>query len=1327
MAPGSKRSVRANQPAAHTGLGIHFKSPLKQCDRRKKSIAQGLGRVQRTTAAQQDLDALLRREPGSSAQDAVPTVPAHGTADLDANMADWVDMEPPSVPSPPLQPREPTENVDQRLNDTWNRLLPLLETPWLRYYERTHGKQRDIIPAALRHECTASCEGSAVSKIKCLYPTHVQHVTVSTRSCKPAAVLLVEHGVFPASPTRTKTGLAIDLLDFYRALFERSCDVITVLAAALHTVYDQRGFKVLSEQHLSEDERALDPFRRLLIQAVQWVSNLRDRVEKKVAAVLAQTELRLSIPAPESTTEASDPASATVFATSATASVTSAATDDAPPPAPDLPLPDSSEPSVANGPSAPANSSPGSPPLKPGHAHRVLRERCPACFNLDEWGRSLVEEGGDVQLGGDGCFSYRHLRKAGDGPISYDPSFFIPKHKVDAVAEKINAVRKRPATKAKPSMPQEVLDACQDSWDAANEKKRKADPKRYDASGVFVMTCRHGQVIFLCNIDTPGEQQRYIVAMLEEVFSMLPPHATVLQAYDVGCVTDHSLNLFPIFPTAIRERLLFIINGMHAYGHHWACQLLYSPRFRTGMGIADHEAVERFWSRIRKLIPLTRAQWNSRRIWMLDQYAGFMSDEGRTGLGNWIHRQQRKNLMPKYRAAMKTLQECRVPERELRTEWAAQKKAQTSMPPARLRRELDKVLSLQTQIDTVEKAIDDTKKTLQGSGASPRSLALLHSLEKTHERLSREAEDLYTSLNIQKTFPELQGLPLEFAQTLLVMRDLKINIRKRAIGSFFEWESLDRAVSGRREPLGTKLHQSTRKAISKRQPSLLKAIKKFNTCCQTLERLRPPQCTIPIPSPLSTQLNGLRNDPSLHEDVWITPSEGPIPRWLNDEDVRDGIRSLHIADRCAEEVVRLNLERNNLRRWLLEEQEIVKRAIEMMLDSPLAFLLRGREDDLVDLERSWAASLRCQDVNSRLVTESGTSATTFGAFATTFATPFVTSAASASTLAPITPIPTPIPTSSSSTPLFSPALSHSARPPPVVAAGLPRISVVVEADDLFEEDQANLIEEVLDDSDEDETETSTVEATTDCLDVRWEYTAPDKVDAVLIRDLAACNASLQVIIGDFPHFVVRPGLRPLEIGTDDLKPFFRPTRPTQCARYSPTKASADQCAVLSTYDLPCVRYKGSDPDLWCYVAPTRYWEKPLWLIPIHQPLEEHWVLVVVVVPMQELFFFDSMASRRGWRQDLRDVMVLITRMVALSNRNQHPLHVSTEDSNEKWVACPLFNVGHPRQTNGYDCGLWVLCMMAVIMRGHRDVGVSEADMPWVRRVLREHVQTLPIT
>jgi len=45
---------------------------------------------------------------------------------------------------------------------------------------------------------------------------------------------------------------------------------------------------------------------------------------------------------------------------------------------------------------------------------------------------------------------------------------------------------------------------------------------------------------------------------------------------------------------------------MHAFGHQWACQLIYNPRLRPGLGLTDGEGTERLWSRLRKLIPITR-------------------------------------------------------------------------------------------------------------------------------------------------------------------------------------------------------------------------------------------------------------------------------------------------------------------------------------------------------------------------------------------------------------------------------------------------------------------------------------------------------------------------------------------------------------------------------------------------------------------------------------------------------------------------------------------------------------------------------------------------
>lgn len=60
------------------------------------------------------------------------------------------------------------------------------------------------------------------------------------------------------------------------------------------------------------------------------------------------------------------------------------------------------------------------------------------------------------------------------------------------------------------------------------------------------------------------------------------------------------------FSDDIMARVMFRTSAMHAYGHQWVCQLVYNPRLTEGMGLTDGEGVERLWSRLRKLIGITR-------------------------------------------------------------------------------------------------------------------------------------------------------------------------------------------------------------------------------------------------------------------------------------------------------------------------------------------------------------------------------------------------------------------------------------------------------------------------------------------------------------------------------------------------------------------------------------------------------------------------------------------------------------------------------------------------------------------------------------------------
>ncbi|KAJ7454650.1 hypothetical protein FB451DRAFT_1517175, partial [Mycena latifolia] len=908
MAPSSLRSARADQRASTSGAGRHFTSPIKTRDKCKNQpiLTTGASRkAEKEKALRARMNAILHPPvaPTPTSDSGDPLHPSAGLSESegDVEMA-WVD-EPPAPPAPLMPPSPPPlgsacmhQLARERWHQSWDLLLPQLIAPFTAYRQASHGQRPTPIPNLLQHDCVVSCGRSITAQVQCLYLTHPESVHVITCSCMPVPVLLVRHGVFPTSPSQCRTGVSIDFLNVYRALFERSCDAITALAAALHT---SRGGLVK------------EPFREGLAQAVQWYSNLRTTVQAKVDAVLAAAEQ--SILPPTLIPNPTPDIAAKQEALEVGAEVQEAGAEAQEMPPTSIPYHQAQHPDVLTG--FCVNVAPPALAWKPGDGHLLMLD------NLKQWRGCSTRRRRLLQL------SPSAVRRRWANLLR--PLVFHFQGKVEKVRSRIAQARSKKPREVNPPIPQEAIDACQASWDAANDKKQKVDPKRHDASGVFVLTCRHSQVLFLCDIDTPGERQEFIVALMEETNSYLPPQATIVQAYDFPILSEGFLGL----PDCLQSAS--------------------SP----GLCLTDAEGVERFWSRIRKLIGITRSQWNSRRIWMIDQYTAFVNEEGRSNLGSWIHRQEHRNLTRKRRAANKVLAECGVSIEELRRNWAEQKAAQTSIRSLRLRRELDKVLSLQAQIDAVEQSIADVKNTIKGPDASPDSIGLLRSLTRTNETLNTQAEALYASLNISQSFPELQNLPLEFVRMLVVMRDLNINIRKRAIGSFYEWETLDRAVGGRREALGTKMHQATRKAISKRQPALLCAIGKFNGYCAELERLRPPGCKIPIPSPLSTQLNGLRDDPTLHEDVWITPSEGQIPRWLNDSDVRDGIRALHSADRCAEEASRLNIERQNMTIWLKHEISIVAAAINMLTDSTLTLELQLRSEYLKHLQTSWASDI----------------------------------------------------------------------------------------------------------------------------------------------------------------------------------------------------------------------------------------------------------------------------------------------------------------------------------------------------------------------------------
>ncbi len=152
-------------------------------------------------------------------------------------------------------------------------------------------------------------------------------------------------------------------------------------------------------------------------------------------------------------------------------------------------------------------------------------------------------DGGDVHVAIDATFSQRHNIAAGDSPWFHEPKYFLSKEQVDAVGVRIAAARGQKPREYQSTVPEAALDECEKSFDAADEKKTKTHGTKFDDTGLMALVCRHDIVLFLANVDTPGEQQKFGIALIEHLMTLVPADATVAVFYDIGCVVDRSLQL----------------------------------------------------------------------------------------------------------------------------------------------------------------------------------------------------------------------------------------------------------------------------------------------------------------------------------------------------------------------------------------------------------------------------------------------------------------------------------------------------------------------------------------------------------------------------------------------------------------------------------------------------------------------------------------------------------------------------------------------------------------------------------------------------------------
>ena len=107
-------------------------------------------------------------------------------------------------------------------------------------------------------------------------------------------------------------------------------------------------------------------------------------------------------------------------------------------------------------------------------------------------------------------------------------------------------LRKGPAKKrtrgTSARLADEVLDECEQSFIAAQEKVTKASKNYYADTGLMALLCRHDRVLWVANMTTPGERQHNALALLQRLMDELPDNWNIGVLYDIACQLSRSVD-----------------------------------------------------------------------------------------------------------------------------------------------------------------------------------------------------------------------------------------------------------------------------------------------------------------------------------------------------------------------------------------------------------------------------------------------------------------------------------------------------------------------------------------------------------------------------------------------------------------------------------------------------------------------------------------------------------------------------------------------------------------------------------------------------------------
>ena len=160
----------------------------------------------------------------------------------------------------------------------------------------------------------------------------------------------------------------------------------------------------------------------------------------------------------------------------------------------------------------------------------------------------------------DGNFQHRRYNHVKEDPkiLSSDDDFnWITESEVNAAKDHVEQCRRdgnAVNSQRSKTVPERILDECEKSFKASQEKMHEPGDAMYDSKGVMALVCRHDIPLFILDIKSLGEPRYYAIALLRKLASHLPETATIGVMYDIAEQLHRSIAKVTLFAINPRRR-----------------------------------------------------------------------------------------------------------------------------------------------------------------------------------------------------------------------------------------------------------------------------------------------------------------------------------------------------------------------------------------------------------------------------------------------------------------------------------------------------------------------------------------------------------------------------------------------------------------------------------------------------------------------------------------------------------------------------------------------------------------------------------------------------